>query len=264
MSIARLIDVLACPVCHGPFALDGRTLRCADGHCFDLAKQGYVNLLGRAAPRNADTPEMLEARSRFLATGAYGPIADAVAEICRDARTVLEVGAGTGHYLAQALPAGARGIATDVSAAACKRAAKAHPDIAAVVADTWERLPIADGSVDVVLCVFAPRNFDEFRRVLAPGGRVVVVVPNPAHLEELRRAHGLLDIDACKADEVAGQLETPAKIWVSYEVDLDAATATDLVAMGPNAFHGATEMPPTTVTVDVHVVVGAPKVTAAA
>lgn len=264
MSIERVLDVLACPVCHGPFALDGRTLRCEAGHCFDLAKQGYVNLLGRAAPRNADTPEMLEARGRFLATGAYGPIADAVAEVCRDARTVLEVGAGTGYYLAHALPEGARGIATDVSPAACKRAAKAHPDVAAVVADTWERLPVADHSVDVVLCVFAPRNFDEFRRVLVPGGRVVVVVPNPEHLGELRKDHGLLDIDAWKADEVAAELETPARIWVTYEVDLDAAAATDLVAMGPNAFHGAAEMPPTTVTVDVHVVVGTPKVTTAA
>lgn len=253
-ALAAVAGWLRCPHCSDGLRLDGRTLRCPQGHAFDVARQGYVNLLGRAAPRNADTAEMVAARDRFLQAGHYAPIADAIAEELRAAKRVLEVGAGTGHYLARALGPDALGLATDVSVAAARRAARAHPRVAAVVADTWAGLPVADGAVDAVLCVFAPRNPVEFRRVLADGGRIVVVVPEPGHLAELRAEHGLLDIADDKAATVATAFGGKARQRrVRYRLELDAHAATDLVAMGPNAFHHSPRLAASSVTVDVSV-----------
>ncbi len=112
-------------------------MRCASGHAYDLARQGYLNLLGRSAPANADTPSMLAAREHVLSSGAYEPLADALTDAAAGAQSVLDVGAGTGYYLAHLMDRGAvRGVALDVSVAACRRAARAHERLGA-----WWRMP---------------------------------------------------------------------------------------------------------------------------
>lgn len=245
-ALLRLLDALACPVCSGPVEVAVGSLRCGAGHTFDVARQGYVNLLGRAAPRNADTADMVAARDEFLARGHYLPILSAVSDAVGDARRVLEVGAGTGWYTSGVLAAlpGAVGLATDVSVPASRRAARAHPRLAAVVADTWAGLPLADGSFDAVLCVFAPRNAAEFSRVLTPGGRLVVATPGPEHLRELREAHDLLDIGADKVESLreafAGTFTHGNSTDVREQMSLSDDEAASLVAMGPNAFHATT------------------------
>jgi 23S rRNA (guanine745-N1)-methyltransferase len=111
-----------------------------------------------------------------------------------------------------------------------------------VVADAWRVLPVADGSIDVVLDVFAPRNAGEFARVLAPGGVLVTVTPEPDHLLELRVALGLLDIQPGKHEQLEATLNAAELVEVSHEhlhypCRLDGAAVRDLIAMGPNAFH---------------------------
>ena len=245
---------LVCPVCGEAMSLTQRSLVCPARHTFDVARQGYVNLLGRAAPANADTADMAAARDRFLSAGHYAPITAALSAAVPDARRILEVGAGTGHHLAQVLEnhPGATGLAADISVPASRRAARAHPRMAAVVADTWAPLPLADSSVDAVLCVFAPRNPSEFARVLRPGGVVVVVVPRPDHLRELREAHSLMDVGEDKVEGLVrsarGHLELVSTREVSHDLDLTAQEATDLVAMGPNAFHTTVSVPATRTT----------------
>ena len=255
-ALATVASWLRCPVCAGSMTLDERSLRCDHGHAFDVAKQGYVNLLGHGAPQHADSAEMVAARQRFLHAGWYSPIADAVRDALSDANSVVEVGAGTGYYLAHALRAGATGLATDISVPACRRAAKVDARVAAVVADTWAGLPLRDACVDAVLCVFAPRNMPEFQRVLRPGGRVCVVVPNEGHLAELREAEGLLNIDGDKAERLTASLADATTTRLRFPLDLDAEAATDLVGMGPNAFHQRQVAAACATTVDVSVVVG--------
>lgn len=264
MSVADVLDLLACPTCAGrgladqPLELTGGTLRCPQGHAYDVARQGHVNLLGRAVPRNADSAEMVAARERFLGSGAYDAVADALASAAStDAArrqgegdvAVLDVGAGPGWYLDRVL-AGfrsrqqpARGLAIDVSPAAARRAARVPGPVGAVVADAWGVLPVRSASVDVVLSVFAPRNPPELARVLASGGVVLVVSPLPEHLAGLREAWGLLDVEAGKQERLAAtfgeHLAPVEETDVRYTVALDRAGAEDLVAMGPNAFHRA-------------------------
>ena len=282
MPLADVADLLACPVCAGrsdpdvALALSGRTLRCPAGHSFDLARQGYLNLAGRAEPQHADTAAMVAARERFLESGAYAPVADAVLEATRglgDGGAVLEAGAGPGWYLAGLL-AGlaldgtrARGLALDVSVAACRRAAvrTAGSPVGVLVADVWGPLPVRSGTIEVVLSVFAPRNAAEFARVLTPGGRLVVVSPLPDHLAGLRAAWGLLDVEPGKQQRLASVLAEhlmPAGATdVRFPVEPAPALLADLVAMGPNAFHatgpdpGTAAPPPASVEVAVQVAV---------
>jgi len=249
MSLADVVELLACPVCAAPVELASppRSLRCVAGHSFDVARSGYVNLARSAPPANADTPAMVAARQRFLARGRYAPVADGIVAAAHLAMpaAVLDCGAGTGYHLARVLAAwpGARGVALDVSPAAARRAASAHPRLGAVVADVWERLPVADGAVDLVLSVFAPRRADEFSRVLAPGGQLLTVTPTARHLRELRAELALLDIQPDKQGRLAAALREHFEPAQEEEVTVterwEADAVREVVAMGPNAFHPA-------------------------
>jgi 23S rRNA (guanine745-N1)-methyltransferase len=238
--------------------LDSDAARCSAGHAYDVARQGYLNLLGGPQPANADSAAMIQARSRVL-SGVYGGVvalvADAVA--ATQARVVVDAGAGTGQYLAAALDLlpEAVGIATDVSVAAARRAARAHPRLASVVADTWRALPVRSGVAQAVCCVFAPRNAAEFARVLSPGGRLVVVTPDPGHLASVRAAYGLLDLDPDKDERLAlalaDRFELVDSLRLTTVVDATAEQVADVIAMGPNAFHGAPVTEPDRLEIDV-------------
>ena len=241
-ALDAVLDWLACPVCAQPLHRQDRSLSCSSGHSFDIARQGYVNLLRHAAPANADTAPMVAARERFLASGLYAPIADLVADWCVNRVRLAEIGAGPGYYLRHVLERhpDSHGVALDVSPAACRRAATTG--LAAVVADTWAGLPLQDGCLDALLCVFAPRNPGEFARVLAPGGRLIVVTPNPGHLAELRQRLGLLGIQTGKAERISDQFTAvgmrPARVHrLAWRASATRDQLADLVTMGPNAFH---------------------------
>ncbi|GAA2257360.1 MULTISPECIES: putative RNA methyltransferase [Kitasatospora] len=237
---------LACPHCAQRLALDGRTLRCPAGHSFDQARQGYVSLLaGDAHTKTGDTADMVAARSDFLAAGHYRPIAAALAAAAdRTDGLVVDLGAGTGYYLSQVLEhAGGVGAALDISKYALRRAAKAHPRIGAVVCDAWRPLPLLDGCADLVLNVFAPRNGPEIRRVLRPGGRLLLVTPTSRHLSELVAALGLLSVDEEKERRVEEKLSPwftrTDRVEVEFRLSLSRTDAAAVVAMGPNAWHTA-------------------------
>ncbi|WP_248962958.1 putative RNA methyltransferase [Sphaerisporangium perillae] len=239
--LADVIDYLTCPVCRADQALDGNVVRCARGHAFDVARQGYVSLLtGSGVPGTADTPAMVAARAAFLGAGHYAPLAARLRESASGG-VVLDAGAGTGYYLAEVLRPDDAGIALDISKHALKRAGRAHPRIGAVVADVWRPLPVKDGCVDVLLNVFAPRNGPEFARVLRPGGTLVVVTPTPRHLAPLVGELGLLSVDESKARRVQEALgahfaETGHLIEES-DMRLDHRAVETVVGMGPSAWH---------------------------
>lgn len=187
---------LLCPVrgCRRPLARQGRRLTCLRRHSFDVARSGYVNLLQvheRRSARPGDAAEIQLARRRFLAGGFETPIVDAITRLVslapRDA--ALEVGCGEGDYLAAiAGRSGGEGHGLDISTAAIDAAARRHPHLHWIVANGDRVLPYADASFALVLSVTGRRNAAEFRRVLGAAGRLLVVVPGPDDLIELRAA----------------------------------------------------------------------------
>ena len=213
-----------------------------------MNKRGYISLLGGGTKLIGDSAAMLAARDAVLDSGAFAALSDTVASAARGSR-ILDAGAGTGHYLRSVLTAlpDARGLALDLSPAAAARAIRSSERIDGVVADTWRPLPVRTAVADTVLDVFAPRNLPEFHRVLRPSGTLLVVVPRPDHLAELRVAGAMLNIPGDKADEVVAAatdlfaLDTREHVRATLELDDRLRHA--LVAMGPSAHHASQTAP---------------------
>lgn len=243
------VRLLRCPVCAAdleqPF--NEEVLRCRNGHSFDIAKQGYVNLItGEGATAPGDSPEMVDARMALLESGVFDPITVTLQNEARRSSVsgaVIDVGSGPGYYLAQVLEviSGRLGIALDTSPAALKRAAQAHNRGAAVGADVWRQIPLKDDTAALALSIFAPRNAEELSRVLAKDGYLLVVHPTTAHLASLVGKLGLLTVPEDKDDRIDAQL-APHLVMkgrkdIDYQVNLTREQAGQLVAMGPSAWH---------------------------
>jgi SAM-dependent methyltransferase len=244
--LADVVPYLVCPVCGADLDLTGRGLRCPNGHAFDIARQGYANLLpGNARPGTADTPEMVRARDEFLDAGHFTAPADMLAWSISRTRSafVVDAGAGTGHYLSRILDrsSGTVGLALDISKHAARRAARSHPRAGAVVADLWRPLPIRDNAADVVVNVFAPRNAAEFHRVLRDDGLLFTVTPSPRHLGTVVEPLGLLSIDKRKTERMdtalAGYFKLDSRQEIEAQASLTHAEVVTLVGMGPSAHH---------------------------
>jgi 23S rRNA (guanine745-N1)-methyltransferase len=242
------LDLLACPHCAGALSRSGGSVKCANGHAFDVARSGYLSLLpGDAKLGSADTAEMVAAREAFLGAGHFEPLAEALADEAERAALphgcILDLGAGTGWYLARVLDRlpGRIGLALDLSKHALRRAARAHPRIAAVACDAWRPLPVRDSVADLVLSVFAPRNGREIARVLRPGGALVVTTPTEQHLVELVERLGLLTVDERKRERLATALDAHFELERrrdhEWSLELTPGDVANAVAMGPSARH---------------------------
>jgi 23S rRNA (guanine745-N1)-methyltransferase len=243
-----VVAALRCPLCAGGLTVTGRSLRCAAGHTFDVARQGHVDLRGPRGSRGAgDDASMVARRLAVLRAGHFDPLLEALARTVRDhlrgPGLLVDVGAGPGVHLAHVLDAlpDRPGLAVDVSRHASQRAALAHPWAGAVVADVWHGLPIADGAAAAILDVFAPRDADEFHRVLATSGIAVVVTPRPDHLDELARPLELLTVDPAKEQRLAAAFGTTFTVAdreeLRWPLRLDRRTAIEVAGMGPGGHH---------------------------
>ena len=183
-----------CPLCQQPLYLNTKQYQCANRHSFDIAREGYVNLLPvqhKNSKDPGDNKEMMQARRDFLHAGWYAPLAqaltDSVTKLAPD--SLLDLGCGEGYYTAQlkrALP-DAQVFGVDISKAAIKFAAKANSNIQFSVASAFQ-LPFADHSFAAITRIYAPSKPEELLRLLKPQGHLITVSPGPQHLVEIKQA----------------------------------------------------------------------------
>lgn len=184
---------LLCPICGAPLAKGEKALVCPSHHSFDIARQGYVNLLPvqqKHSQDPGDTREQVLSRRAFLDTGTYAPILEALIEAAREygaSGELLDVGCGEGYYcagLSRALGLPLTGV--DISKEAVRAAAARYKGPNWLCA-TAAHLPVGDESVGLLTSLFALTLPEEFLRVLSPGGLYIQVVAAEDHLLGLKR-----------------------------------------------------------------------------
>ena len=253
MSITSF-QALTCPLDGNNLLCDGASWRCAAGHSFDIARQGYTHLLPVQNKRSRDPGDskgMVAARQRFLNAGFYQPIAAAVNQAALENlpsnASCLDAGCGEGYYLRQLAAASSDGsslalLGLDISKWAILSAAKQYQQSNWVVASN-ANLPVQTNSLDRVLCIFGFPVYSEFARVLKPGGEVVQVDAGPDHLRELRE----IIYSSLKAETVTGapipegftQLTNQT---IRYPIKLtNAKQVSDLLAMTPHFYRASSE-----------------------
>lgn len=176
-----------CPICRAPLFKTESIFRCLSGHCFDIHKSGYVNLLikNSQGKRHGDDVDMVRSRTAFLEKGYYSPLRDCLCEILGKGHIVLDSGCGEGYYT-EAFSQHNTLCGIDISKDALRFAAKRLKGVDLAVASVGD-IPLRDNLVDTVICIFAPES-QEFSRILPKGGRLITVTPMENHLIELKAA----------------------------------------------------------------------------
>jgi 23S rRNA (guanine745-N1)-methyltransferase len=249
-------NLLACPICNASLEQAGTLLKCSHSHSFDISSEGYVNLLRKKLP--GDTKEMLTARRAFLDQGYYQPLSDLINELISThlpsspAPNILDAGCGEGYYLARlqqfllAHNYEAQCIGFDISKDAIRMAARRYKQACFIVANSKERLVFVDAAMQAVLNIFAPRNPAEFARVLSAGGLLLVVIPGPDHLLQLRSTLHLLNIEEDKEQKVIAQFspffDFIAASPLNYTVKFERNEIMQAVMMTPNYWHLSQEV----------------------
>ncbi len=182
--------MLICPVCGERLVLEDRTAKCARNHCYDLAKEGYVNLLRTNRPGDAIGDDKFSARSRreFLDKGYYQILQQALCALFADKQgSLLDICCGEGYYTAAlAQNPGLQVYCFDISREMVRLAAK-RGGVTCFVAN-MASIPIVPESMDYATHLFAPFNEEAFCKVLKPGGRLFTVIPGSHHLWGLKQA----------------------------------------------------------------------------
>ena len=258
-------DILLCPICGSTLTGKDRMFRCHQGHAFDQSREGYVNLLvaghGTSAP--GDTKEMVRARRRFLDTGVFRPLSDALNQTVFEivsarsdpgqnrerALTVLDVGCGEGYYVGRLgsylkQQMGDRPLCLygmDAAKEATRLGARRHTHVQFFVAYVRNRLLFPNNAVQIILNIFAPRDAAEFARVLAADGAAFVIIPNPDHLTSLRSRLPLLSLEPDKREHLIADFALAFTLLqersLTFEVKLDAPALRDLITMTPSYWH---------------------------
>ncbi|XID75145.1 putative RNA methyltransferase [Alkanindiges sp. WGS2144] len=239
---------IICPLCQSELVQQTTRWVCGNQHSFDVAKQGYVNLLPvqhKKSKSPGDTTEAVLARREFLQAGFYEPLRQLLMQemAALQPGAVLDLGCGEGYYTRGMATVADQVVGLDIAKAAVQIAARRYPEMTWLVA-SGARLPIASTTLDVVSSFFSPLPVEEMARVLKPEGYVFMVTPAPQHLYEMRAAlfeqvnlhepDKFLDILSPSFSLIKAQVLT-------YPLQLEQAALRQLIAMTPYAWKAKAE-----------------------
>lgn len=257
------ISLFACPICQESMDVfeQGR-LVCSSNHSFDIAKQGYVNMLTHGAISKY-SKDLFESRKAVIDSGIYDVVEDRIGELIANVETVLDTGCGEGSHLARIMAKKhGIGIGIDIAKEGILAASRNYPEQIWCVGDL-AKSPFARTSFDAILNILSPANYEEFKRLLIPNGCVVKVVPQSGYLQELRAQ---LYADSTKESYSNEQIvsrfkESFADVRVeriTYTVPLATELVPALLEMTPMGWHKKEEanIHLEEITIDVDVLVG--------
>ena len=238
----------ACPICQENLTLVESSLKCCNRHSFDLAKFGYVNLAPQIKQSANYDKENFQNRQQILEAGFYQAILDAVSDLLASSKTtttILDIGCGEGFYSRKLQESHSEKTfyAFDISKDSVQIAAKSEPNWAVnwFVGDL-ARLPIKDGSMDILLDIFSPANYGEFRRVLSKDGILIKVIPTENHLKEIRqKVQDQLTNKDYSNQDIKNHFQEHFTILSSQTASLTKTITTEqlqsLLSMTPLLFH---------------------------
>lgn len=240
---------IVCPICRLALDLQLPSWRCAAGHSFDVAREGYVNLLPahhKHSSEPGDSAESLRARRAFLNASHYAPLREAVVAALSLARpqNLLDIGCGEGYYTAAIAAAVPEVIGLDIAKPAIQLAARRYSGPTTWLVASGAQVPVPDASLDALSCLFTQLHVRELQRVLKPGGLLLVVTPAADHLWHLRE--GLFDtVQPHEPDKFVETLsagfELQDRHTLSFDLDLNAADLSNLLMMTPYAWKARPE-----------------------
>ena len=238
----------ACPICQENLTLVESSLKCNNRHSFDLAKFGYVNLAPQIKQSANYDKENFQNRQQILEAGFYQAILEVVSDLLarsKTSTTVLDIGCGEGFYSRklQESHSDKNFYAFDISRDSVQIAAKSEVNWAVnwFVGDL-ARLPIKDASMDILLDIFSPANYGEFKRVLKENGLLIKVIPTENHLKEIRqKVQDQLTNKGYSNQDIKNHFQEHFTILSSQTASLTKTITTEqlqaLLSMTPLLFH---------------------------
>lgn len=237
-----MISLLRCPLCAGGFEKQNNSLVCANRHCYDIARQGYVNFV----PGQKEMfykKELFESRAKVFESGVYAPVIDRISDIVdkyvpEENPVVLDAGCGEGYYVKTICPGRAMTrIGFDLSRDAVRMAARGQQSASFFAADL-KRIPLKESSCDVLLDVFTPADYAEFGRVLKDDGLLIKLAPRSGYLKELRALAGerlrRREYDGGDVERYAHErMEIIEQQTITYTVPVTQGLAFHLARMTP-------------------------------
>lgn len=231
-----------CPHCKNDLQLINRSLICSRKHCFDLAKEGYVNLLPVQSKKSkdpGDNSKMMMARRSFLESGHYEPLVKRISEIVQEFKkkesVMLDLGCGEGYYTGYIKEKNAEieMYGLDISKVAIRYASKKHKDISFCVASAFE-LPFNDNELDLILRIYAPSSESELLRVMKKGAYLITVSPGERHLYQIREFIYKEVYNLSENNKKIENISLIEKINLKYALNIqDSNTVCDLLDMTP-------------------------------
>lgn len=233
-KLRMLSDSMQCPICFEQLTYD-KSLSCINKHSFDVSKTGYVNLSNQADDPQY-TKELFQHRHQIMGLEEfYQPLIEAINQEVKDSQLILDAGSGEGSLLNQIESKGLK-VGIDLSKQGIQSAAKHYRDPLWMVADL-AKIPFKDESVDLLLSILSPANYQEFKRVLAPKGKIIKVLPGPEYFKELRHYHQRSVHDNSL---VLKRFEEEFKTFnlkeINYTIDLNQSMRKSLLIMSPLAW----------------------------
>lgn len=263
-AVQQYKEIFQCPICKSAMRLSELgQLQCDNRHAFDIAKQGYLNLLQRPI-ESMYSKELFEARFEVISSGLYDEVQQAIAEKL-GAGLILDTGCGEGSHLTRILAAADEdvfGVGIDIAKEGILAAAKFNSGSIWTVGDLANS-PFQESSFETILNFLSPANYDEFKRLLVPRGQLIKVIPGEQYLMELRaQAFAGSDKESYNNEQTIArfreQLSNMQVEHIKYTKELSPALAQKLILMTPMGWHveGKEQIELPEITIDLHILTG--------